>query len=75
MQCVELICVRSKKIGNIMHIHTEEAGIGYEVRQLPTSAGLSQDIRCFTIYQLSYTLDLSETRLFLSHNRFLLTIP
>ena len=64
MQCVELICVRSKKIGKIMHTHThtEEARIGYVVRQLPTSTGLSLDVGCFTINQLGYTLDISETR-------------
>ena len=75
MQCAELICVRSNKIGNIMHTHMEGAGFGYAVRQLPMFAGLSLDVRCFTIYQLGYMLDLSEIRLRLSHGPFLLTIP
>ena len=57
------------------HTHTEEARIGYVVRQLPTSTGLNLDVGCFTINQLGYTLDLNETRLPLSHNRLLLTIP
>ena len=76
MQCVELICVQSKKIGKIMHTHThmEGAEIGYAVRRLPTSAGLSPDVRCFTIYQLGYMLDLSETMLPFSHSRLLLII-
>ena len=43
--------------------HMEGTEIGYEVRQLPTSVRLSLDVRCFTIYQLGYMLDLSETRL------------
>ena len=77
MCSVELICVQSKKIRKIMHTHTHKdgVGIGYAVRQLPTSAGLSLDVRCFTIYQLGYTLGLSETRLPLSHSRLFLTIP
>ena len=75
VQCVELICVLSKKTGNIMHTHTraEGAGIGYAIRQLPTFVGLSPNVKCFTIYQLGYTFDLSETRLPLPHNRLLLT--
>ena len=47
----------------------------YAVQQLSTIVGLSLDLRCFTIYQLGYTLNLSETRLFFSHNRLLLIIP
>ena len=48
-----------------MRAHThrgKETWIGYTVRQLPTSTGLSPDVRCFTIYQSDYKLDLSETR-------------
>ena len=36
---------------------------------LPTFAGLSSNVRCFTIYQLRYKLDLIETRLPLFYNR------
>ena len=57
-----------------MQTHKERLRIGYKVRQLPTSVGLSPNVRCFTIYQLGYTLDLSKTRLPLSHSRLLLTI-
>ena len=37
MQYVELICVRSKEIGKIMHTHTHTEGtdIGYAVQNLP----------------------------------------
>ena len=58
-----------------MHTHMEGAVFGNAVQQLPTSTELNSDVRCFLIYQLCYTLDLSETRLPLLHNRLLLTIP
>ena len=67
-----LICERSNEIRKIMHTHMEGTEIGYTVRQ---SVGLSPYVRYFTINQLGYTLVLSETRLPLSHNRFLLTTP
>ena len=57
------------------HTHTEGTKIGYAVRKLRMSVGLSLDVRCFTIYQLGYMLYLCETRLPLSHNCLLLTIP
>ena len=44
----------------------EGVGFGYAVRQLPMFMGLSPDVRCFTIYQLGYRLDLSEIRLCIS---------
>ena len=58
-----------------MHTHMEEIEIGYTVRQLPTFERLSLDVRCFTIYQLGCTLDISKTRLPPFHNCFLLTTP
>ena len=56
------------------HTHSEAIEIGYVVQQLPTSVRLSLDVRCFTIYQLGYTFDLSETRLPFSYSCLLLTI-
>ena len=71
---MELIRVRSKKIAKIMHTHTDGARNGYAVRQLPKFAGLSSNVRCFTIYQLGYTLDLNKKKFPISHSRLLLPI-
>ena len=56
-------------------MHTRKRQIGYAIQQLATSARLSSHVRYFTIYQLGYALDLSETRVPLFHDHLLLTIP
>ena len=58
MQCIDLRSVKSNKITGLddrLCTHTQrETRIGYAVRKLPTSIGLSLDVRCFTIYQSDY---------------------
>ena len=53
MQHVELIRVRSKKLAKIMHTHMERAGIGYMVRQLPTSEA---EPKCKVFHYISIRL-------------------
>ena len=55
------------------HTNTQEGrqGLVTWFDNLLMSAGLSPNIRCFTIYQSSYKFDLSETRLPISHSRLL----
>ena len=79
MQCVEVICVRSKKIKRIMqkimHTHTEGDRDWLCSSAIAYFRGVEPRCKVFHYISIRLQLDLSETRLTLSHNLLLLTIP
>ena len=55
VQCVELICVRSKKIGKILHIHTHGGGRVW-LRGSEIAYVLRAQLRCKVFHYISIRL-------------------